>query len=156
MVKNKKSYFQSPARGGQASLTPMIPMIFFCGVIFLLSAVTLSFAQSEVEQKEALGQLLSMSPMVNPNIIGIDLSQAVSGTAAGIGSGPATIWYSQVTLSIADQQEKRQWPAWVGFTSARLRNALLGYAGCLQFFDADFRGHQEYVELTVNPLYPGI
>ena len=32
---------------------------------------------------------------------------------------------------------------------------LLGFAGCLQFFDALFHGEREEVELTVNGLYPG-
>jgi hypothetical protein len=36
-----------------------------------------------------------------------------------------------------------------------LRFPLLGFAGVLQFFDADFRGAREEVELTINSLYPG-
>jgi hypothetical protein len=32
---------------------------------------------------------------------------------------------------------------------------LLGFAGVLQYFSADFRAAQEEVELTVNSLYPG-
>jgi hypothetical protein len=43
----------------------------------------------------------------------------------------------------------------VGFTPVRLNRALLGFAGCLQFFTATFHGDREEVELTVNSLYPG-
>ena len=35
------------------------------------------------------------------------------------------------------------------------KRCLLGFAGCLQFFDALFLGKDEAVELTVNSLYPG-
>ena len=59
-------------------------------------------------------------------------------------------------LRLTDGREFREWPAWVGFTPARLPYPMLGFAGCLQFFDAEFRGGREEVELTVNPLYPGI
>ena len=44
---------------------------------------------------------------------------------------------------------------WVGFTSAPLRRALLGFAGFLPFYSAHFHGDREEVELTVNTLYPG-
>jgi hypothetical protein len=36
-----------------------------------------------------------------------------------------------------------------------LKQPLLGFAGCLQFFDALFHGAREDVELSVNSLYPG-
>jgi hypothetical protein len=68
---------------------------------------------------------------------------------------PAPLRYAQVTLRITDGQEYREWPAWVGFTPVKLRYALLGFAGFLQFFDAASRGAREEVELTVNALYPG-
>ena len=38
---------------------------------------------------------------------------------------------------------------------ARLIYPLLGFAGCLQYFRANFMGDREEVELTVNSLYPG-
>jgi hypothetical protein len=44
---------------------------------------------------------------------------------------------------------------WLGFTSAPLRQSLLGYAGFLQFFTATFYGDTEQVELTINSLYTG-
>ena len=43
----------------------------------------------------------------------------------------------------------------MGFTSVPLRNPLLGFAGCLQFFHADFCDDREEVELTTNTLFPG-
>jgi hypothetical protein len=87
--------------------------------------------------------------------IGLDLTNAPSGMFSGAGSSGLPVRYAQVTLRLTDGREQREWPAWVGFTSARLTYPMLGFAGCLQFFDATFRGAREDVELTPNGLYPG-
>ena len=72
-----------------------------------------------------------------------------------MGGGTGLLRYAQVKLRLSDGREFREWPAWVGFTSATLFQPLLGFAGCLQFFHANFLGDQEAVELTVNTLYSG-
>ncbi len=87
--------------------------------------------------------------------IGLDLSNAPRYTVSGVGSPPYVIAYAQITLRLTDGKEYREWPALVGFTSARMVHSLLGFAGCLQFFDALFYGEREEAELTVNGLYPG-
>jgi hypothetical protein len=89
------------------------------------------------------------------SLIGIDLTNAPVRTASGVGLVPSTVRYAQVTLRLTDGTEFREWPAWVGFTSARLKQPLLGYAGFLRFFTATFDGERERVELAVNGLYPG-
>jgi hypothetical protein len=88
-------------------------------------------------------------------LIGVDLANAPAGTSAGVGSGSVSVRYARVALRIADNQERREWQAWVGFTSAPLRHPLLGFAGFLQYFTAAFHGDREEVELTVNGLYAG-
>ncbi len=88
-------------------------------------------------------------------LLGIDLSTAPSGSGAGFGMQAATVRYAEVTLRITDGREQREWNAWVGFTTAKLRQALLGYAGFLQYFTASFFGDRQEVELTVNASYPG-
>lgn len=87
--------------------------------------------------------------------IGVDLSQAPTGTGAGIGLVNALLKYAQVTLRVAQATEQREWQAWIAFTAAPLAYPLLGFAGFLQFFDVLFRGALEEVELAVNALYPG-
>lgn len=87
--------------------------------------------------------------------IGLDLTQAPEGEAAGVGGIPIRLRYAEVTLRLATNTERREWRAWVAFTAAKLNRPLLGFAGCLQFFSALFLGEQERVELTVNGLYPG-
>lgn len=88
--------------------------------------------------------------------VGVDLSNAPTGEAAGIGPRPVPLRYAQVALRLTDGVEYREWPAWVGFTPIRLARPLLGFAGCLQFFTSTFHGDREEVELSVNALYPGI
>jgi hypothetical protein len=90
------------------------------------------------------------------NQIGIDLTNAPTGGARGVGGGVGLLRYAEVTLRIASTTELREWRAWVGFTSTPMWRPLLGYAGFLQFFDVTFRGAREEVEMVVNALYPGI
>jgi hypothetical protein len=87
--------------------------------------------------------------------IGIDLTNAPVGSATGAGMTNVPLRFARVMLRLASNQERREWNAWVGFTSASLTYPMLGFAGCLQFFDTWFRGALEEVELTVNSLYPG-
>jgi hypothetical protein len=87
--------------------------------------------------------------------IGIDLASAPTGQAVGVGRTPLVVRYAELTLRLAQGNERREWQAWVGFTPARLGRPLLGFAGCLQFFTATFHGDREEVELAVNSLYPG-
>jgi hypothetical protein len=94
-------------------------------------------------------------PELMATIVGIDLANVPQRTFSGIGQAPVPVKYAQATLRLTDGKEFREWTGWVGFTPALTNYALLGFAGCLQFFTATFYGHLEEVELTVNPLYPG-
>jgi hypothetical protein len=87
--------------------------------------------------------------------IGIDLANAPGGSLTPASGGTIPLRYAQVLLRLTDGREQREWPAMVGFTPVRLVYAILGFAGCLQFFTAEFFGDIEEVELTVNSLYPG-
>src|SRR5438309_424991 len=84
--------------------------------------------------------------------LGIDLTNAPVGEASGVGMASVPLRFAEVTLRIANGGERREWPAWVGFTSVPIRRPLLGFAGCLQFFSATFLGDREEVDLTVNSL----
>ena len=88
-------------------------------------------------------------------LIGIDLTHAPQGTASGFGLGTIPVRYAEVILRIADNQEQRQWRAWVSFASVKRRYGLLGFAGFLQYFTATFHGDREEVKLTVNGQYGG-
>ena len=87
--------------------------------------------------------------------LGIDLSSADIGSAEGVGGGRIHVRYVTLTLRIADDNERREWPAVVAFAPLRNQLPLLGFAGFLQYFTACFHGDLEFVELTTNALYPG-
>jgi hypothetical protein len=87
--------------------------------------------------------------------LGLDLTHAPVGEAMGVGSQLFPVRYAQVTIRVVQGREQREWPAWVGFTPARLNRPLLGFAGFMQFFTTTHYGDQEEVELMVNALYPG-
>jgi len=48
----------------------------------------------------------------------------------------------------------RSWVV-IGFSPAPIRYPILGLAGCLQYFDARFRGEDRIIELEINRLFPG-
>src|ERR1700693_4066407 len=52
--------------------------------------------------------------------IGLDLTNAPIGSASGLGAAALSVRYARVTLRIAAQSERREWPAWVGFTASAL------------------------------------
>lgn len=87
--------------------------------------------------------------------IGIDLTNAPSATASGVGMVASPVRYAEVRLRLTDGVEFREWPARVGFTPVPLKRALLGFAGFFQFFTATFDGDREHFELAVNAIYPG-
>ena len=88
--------------------------------------------------------------------IGVDLVNAPTGEAAGVGMDPVALRYGRVRLRLANGGERYEWPAWVAFTDAPINRPLLGFAGCLQFFTATFHGDREEAELLTNSFYPGV
>ena len=68
--------------------------------------------------------------------LGIDLTNAPVGEAQGVGGRPLPLRYANLTLRIADKNERREWPAVVAFAPLQGRLPMLGFAGFLQFFTA--------------------
>jgi hypothetical protein len=87
---------------------------------------------------------------------GVDLSQAEEREVGLVGRPqPVRCRYAAVQLRITDGVETYEWTAVVGFVAVRLRYNLLGHAGFLEFFDADFRGLNREVLLLPNHSFPG-
>ena len=87
--------------------------------------------------------------------LGIDLTDAPTGTAQGTTGQTVTLRYAEVLLQIAnddDDGDRLEWRATVAFAPKRGTHPLLGFAGFLQFFDATFCGELEEVTLTPNGL----
>jgi hypothetical protein len=87
---------------------------------------------------------------------GVDLSNAPTATLALFGNPAYVVRYVTVQLRITDHVEYCEWPACVAFAPTTFRRAFLGYSGFLRFFTATFHGDREEVELTPNPLFPGV
>lgn len=88
--------------------------------------------------------------------VGVDLATAPQLNINLAGRGPVRCRYAQVTLRITDgARETYEWTATVGFVPVSLKHPLLGHAGFLDFFNADFRGSDREVILTANLLFPG-
>ncbi len=90
-------------------------------------------------------------------LIGVDLTQAETRAIQLVGR-PQVIHcrYASVEFSFTDGRDAFQWTALAGFVSSRLRYPLLGYAGFLQFFNANFRGADREVTLTANRHFSGM
>lgn len=89
-------------------------------------------------------------------MIGIDLSQAPDQDITLVGrTGTVRARFAHLELRLTDGRESCQWPALVGFVPVPLRRALLGYAGCLQFFDAQFRGADREATIIPNGTFIG-
>ena len=89
------------------------------------------------------------------DLLGIDLTHAPTGTAQGATGQTVTVRYAEVLLQLTnDDGETLEWRATVAFAPKRGTHPLLGFAGFLQFFNANFSGEFEEVTLTPNRLMP--
>jgi hypothetical protein len=98
----------------------------------------------------------SLFPEFIAQSIGIDLNNSALESVNYARFGNIPVRRSTTILRVSDGIEIREWNGLVAFTPARLIYPILGFAGCLQFFDATFRGALEEVELIPNSLYPGV
>jgi hypothetical protein len=99
----------------------------------------------------------SVFPDWSATVIGLDLAQAEARDIGLAGRQPVTCRYAPVRLPITDGvSETYEWPAVIGFVALPIPRPLLGYAGFLQYFDAEFRGSDREVILTPNRSFLGI
>jgi hypothetical protein len=88
--------------------------------------------------------------------IGRDLSQAPTETVSHVGRPQLPCRYTTIELLVTDIRETYRWPALVGFVPVKLPYQILGHAGFLQFFDAEFRGAGRVVILTPDRSFLGV
>ncbi len=89
-------------------------------------------------------------------MIGLDLSGAPEQEIhLAARPQPLRVRFAPVELRLTDGRETCHWPALVGFGPLPGRRALLGYVGCLQFFDSTFRGHDREAILVPNAAFTG-
>jgi hypothetical protein len=69
---------------------------------------------------------------------------------------PYPLRFGDVELELSDDSgQVWRWPAVVSFSPAPMSYPILGTCGCLQFFDARFRGDDRVVDIETNSSYPG-
>ena len=96
-----------------------------------------------------------IDPIVATNL-GINLAAAPERPINLVGRGIIRCRYAQVRLRITDGiRETYEWSAYVAFSPFPLRRGLWGFAGFLQYFNADFRGADWEVHLHPNRSFPG-
>jgi hypothetical protein len=89
--------------------------------------------------------------------IGLDLTGTEERSIGLAGRTPLRCRYAPVEIQISDGlSETYRWSSVVGFVDANmLPRPLLGHAGFLQYFDAEFRGVDLEVRLTPNGSFSG-
>jgi hypothetical protein len=89
--------------------------------------------------------------------VGIDLKGAEERQVDLVGRpAPVRCHYAAVHLRISDgHHEIYEWTTIIGFAATRLRYALAGHGGFLEFSDAEFRGAKHDVILLPNASFSG-
>src|SRR5437870_1049605 len=93
-------------------------------------------------------------PLAVVGILGVTL-RADSGHGLRWRGQGYSLRFGDVSLELCDGPQVWRWPAVVGFSPAPIRYPILGLAGCLQFFDACFRGQDRIIELEINRSFSG-
>jgi hypothetical protein len=90
--------------------------------------------------------------------VGLDLTGAEERPIGLAGRTPLRCRYAPAEIEISDgTRETYRWTAVVGFVDDRaLPRPLMGHAGFLQYFNADFRGADLEVLLVPNRTFPGV
>ncbi|MEX0702288.1 MAG: hypothetical protein WD069_09350 [Planctomycetales bacterium] len=104
------------------------------------------------------GADVTLLPRSTQNAIGGSIDEAATSRIAGIGGREIEVMSGDVTLALECAGETLEWIARVRFIpdeSSSDAGAILGHAGCLQFFRATFDGHAQDIELLPAPDFPG-
>ena len=81
-----------------------------------------------------------------------------SWSTEGIGGQAVPVVLGEVTLELSDGSRTFRWLAKVGFVDfadPKDEIALLGHAGCLDYFRMTCDGHLQTVEVELTPSFPG-
>ncbi len=91
--------------------------------------------------------------------IGAELFADEADSAKGVSGHEINIIPGKVELELFDGHESSQWTAVIGFAQFATsldECSILGHAGCLEFFLAEFDGHSQVVELTPRSNFPSL
>ena len=124
---------------------PMIPL-----TVQSAGKATIVFGRALVDP----GADDTVLPLDAAELLAISLLPATGHSLRWRGQG-YPLRYGHVTLELADEDGSvATWPTIAAFTAAPIRYPLLGISGCLDFFDATFRGDRRVLELQTNRSFP--
>lgn len=100
----------------------------------------------------------TLLPLSVAQMIGATLDASQTWKVEGIGGQVVPILLGEVVLELSDGHQTFRWPAKIGlvdFADPQDEVALVGHAGCLDYFRVTFDGHLRILEVEVTPVFPG-
>ena len=100
----------------------------------------------------------TLFPLSVGQMIGAQMDATQTWKAEGIGGQAVPIILGEVVFELSDGIQTFRWPAKIGlvdFANPQDEIALLGHAGCLDYFRVTYDGHLRTLEIEVTPAFPG-
>ena len=89
--------------------------------------------------------------------IGVRIDDSTQSQVAGIGGQLVDVWYGQADMELTAGRKSYRWSAVVAFTAMEPEDtsAILGHAGCINFFRVRFDVERRAVHLQPNGKFMG-
>lgn len=131
-------------RGGTKRFKPIVPCIVTGPAGNVLQYVLVDSGADEV-----------VLPITLAPVLGIDLTAAPTAYTQPAGNAPPIpLHFAEVILRLSDGNEVCRWRAVVGFTPTKLRFAVFGIAGGIEYFRTTFDLFNQTVEMIPLPSLP--
>src|SRR5687768_431360 len=98
----------------------------------------------------------TLLPLSVGHLIGASIDATQAWKVEGIGGQAVPIILGEVVLEVTDGNQTFRWAARIGlvdFANPQDEIALVGHAGCLDYFRAIYDGHQRTLEIEVTPAF---
>jgi hypothetical protein len=100
----------------------------------------------------------TLFPLSVGQMIGATMDATQTWKVEGIGGQAVPIVLGEVVLELSDGTQTLRWPAKIGlvsFAAPQDEIALVGHAGCLDYFRVTYDGHLRTLEIEMTPAFPG-
>ena len=100
----------------------------------------------------------TLLPLSAGQMVGAAIDKSQTWKAEGLGGHSVPIILGEVMFEVTDGSQTLRWPAKVGFvdfSDPQDEVALVGHAGCLDYFRVIFDGYQRTLEIEVTPSFKG-
>lgn len=100
----------------------------------------------------------TLFPLSVGRIIGATMNPTQTWKVEGIGGQAVPVILGEIALELTDGSQTFRWPAkiaLVDFADPKDEFALVGHAGCLDYFRITYDGHLRMLEIEATPAFPG-